>query len=39
MKTVTASEPGLQVPFFKPDLGAAEIQEVVETLQSGWLTT
>ena len=27
------------VPFFKPSLGEAEINEVVETLRSGWLTT
>lgn len=29
----------LQVPFFRPDLRQAEIDEVVETLRSGWLTT
>jgi perosamine synthetase len=29
----------LNVPFFKPDLTPVEIQEVVDTLQSGWLTT
>ncbi len=27
------------VPFFRPDLGDAEIDEVVATLKSGWLTT
>lgn len=27
------------VPFFRPDIGDAEITEVVGTLQSGWLTT
>lgn len=27
------------VPFFRPDLREAEIREVVDTLQSGWLTT
>jgi len=27
------------VPFFRPDLGDAEIGEVVATLRSGWLTT
>lgn len=27
-----------QVPFFQPDIGAAEIDAVVETLRSGWLT-
>lgn len=29
----------MQVPFFRPDLGEAEIAEVVATLRSGWLTT
>ncbi|MGH9647034.1 MAG: DegT/DnrJ/EryC1/StrS family aminotransferase, partial [Bryobacteraceae bacterium] len=29
----------LHIPFYKPSLGAAEIDEVVKTLQSGWLTT
>ena len=29
----------MQVPFFRPDLGEAEIDEVVATLRSGWLTT
>jgi len=28
-----------EVPFFKPDLGAAETDEVVAVLKSGWLTT
>jgi dTDP-4-amino-4,6-dideoxygalactose transaminase len=27
------------VPFFRPDLTEAEVQEVVATLRSGWLTT
>jgi dTDP-4-amino-4,6-dideoxygalactose transaminase len=27
------------VPFFRPDLGNAEIEEVVSTMRSGWLTT
>jgi perosamine synthetase len=27
------------VPFFRPSLTAAEIDEVVDTLRSGWLTT
>ncbi|MDB5081240.1 MAG: uncharacterized protein JWP00_3164 [Chloroflexi bacterium] len=27
------------LPFFKPSIGDAEINEVVETLKSGWLTT
>jgi perosamine synthetase len=29
----------MQVPFFVPDLGEPEIEEVVSTLRSGWLTT
>jgi dTDP-4-amino-4,6-dideoxygalactose transaminase len=29
----------MQVPFFRPDLSGGEIEEVVETLRSGWLTT
>ena len=29
----------MAVPFFRPDLGEAEIDEVVATLRSGWLTT
>ena len=29
----------LKVPFYKPSLGPEEIQEVVETLKRGWLTT
>lgn len=28
-----------KIPFFKPSLGEEEIQSVVETLRSGWLTT
>lgn len=31
--------PPLTVPFFKPDLGEDEIEEVVATLRSGWLTS
>lgn len=27
------------VPFFRPEIGEAEIDEVVATLRSGWLTT
>lgn len=27
------------VPFYKPSIGKAEIDEVVDTLQHGWLTT
>lgn len=29
----------LAVPFFRPDIGQSEIDEVVATLRSGWLTT
>lgn len=29
----------MHVPFFRPAIGAAEIEEVVESLRSGWLTT
>ena len=28
-----------KVPFFKPSIGKSEIDEVVDTLNSGWLTT
>ncbi len=28
-----------RIPFFVPEIGEAEIAEVVETLRSGWLTT
>jgi perosamine synthetase len=27
------------IPFFKPSIGKPEIEEVVDSLQSGWLTT
>jgi perosamine synthetase len=27
------------VPFFRPSIGQAEVDEVVDTLRSGWLTT
>ncbi len=30
---------GIQVPFHRPSIGQEEIDEVVRTLQSGWLTT
>jgi perosamine synthetase len=29
----------ISVPFFRPSIGEAEINEVVECLRSGWLTT
>src|ERR1051325_4522993 len=28
----------MEIPFFKPHITEAEIQEVVDTLRSGWLT-
>src|SRR5437867_3425283 len=28
-----------KVPFYKPSIGEGEINEIVETLKSGWLTT
>jgi dTDP-4-amino-4,6-dideoxygalactose transaminase len=31
--------PAMDVPFFRPALSEAEIQDVVECLRSGWLTT
>lgn len=29
----------MKVPFFEPDIGEAEIEEVVQCLRRGWLTT
>ena len=29
----------MQIPFFKPTITEEEVQEVVDTLRSGWLTT
>lgn len=29
----------LNIPFYRPSIGAEEIGEVVDTLQNGWLTT
>jgi dTDP-4-amino-4,6-dideoxygalactose transaminase len=29
----------LKIPFYKPSIGPEEINEVVDTLRSGWLTT
>ena len=31
--------PEMNVPFFRPSIGEAEITEVVKCMQSGWLTT
>jgi perosamine synthetase len=36
--TIAGTEP-LNVPFFRPHVGDAEINEVIATLRSGWLTT
>ena len=29
----------MKIPFSPPDIGEAEIAEVVDTLRSGWITT
>jgi dTDP-4-amino-4,6-dideoxygalactose transaminase len=34
-----STESGLKVPFQRPHLGEDEVDEVVETLRSGWLTS
>lgn len=39
MTTVLQDEFPLRVPFAMPDIGEAEIAEVVDTLRGGWLTT
>ena len=31
--------PNIIVPYFEPDIGESEIEAVVDTLRSGWLTT
>ena len=31
--------PTRKIPFSPPDISEAEIQEVAETLRSGWITT
>ena len=33
------AKPDLSVPFFRPHIGEDEINEVVTTLRSGWLTS
>lgn len=35
----TVFENNLNVPFMRPELGEEEINEVIDTLRSGWLTT
>jgi dTDP-4-amino-4,6-dideoxygalactose transaminase len=37
--SVQAPDTALTVPFFRPDLSSGEVNEVVDTLRSGWLTT
>src|SRR5258705_139172 len=39
MSSSSISTKSSNVPFFRPSLNDAEIQEVVDTLRSGWLTT
>lgn len=39
MPSSDASSTSSSVPFFRPSLNDAEIQEVIDTLRSGWLTT
>jgi dTDP-4-amino-4,6-dideoxygalactose transaminase len=39
MPSSTGSTTSSRVPFFRPSLNDAEIQEVIDTLRSGWLTT
>jgi perosamine synthetase len=34
-----AQAPPVSVPFFRPDIREAEVEAVVQTLRSGWLTT
>jgi perosamine synthetase len=36
---MTSATPRLSIPFFRPSLTDAEIEEVADTLRSGWLTT
>jgi dTDP-4-amino-4,6-dideoxygalactose transaminase len=36
---MTEQKTSLQVPFFRPEVGEAEVTEVVSVLRSGWLTT
>ena len=37
--SVTNYESPVNVPFLRPHIGEGEIEEVVATLRSGWLTT
>lgn len=38
-KTQSKNESSINVPFMRPALGEKEVEEVVHTLRSGWLTT
>lgn len=29
----------MRIPFFRPDIGSMEVERVIETLNSGWITT
>lgn len=37
--TSTVSKRAITVPFFRPSVTDAEVEEVVQTVRSGWLTT
>ena len=37
--SATLKQKPVSVPFFRPHIGEDEIDEVVKTLRSGWLTT
>jgi dTDP-4-amino-4,6-dideoxygalactose transaminase len=37
--SMDTATPAMQVPYHRPSIGQEEVQEVVRTLQSGWLTT
>ena len=37
--TSNAQATAVSVPFYRPELDSAEVEEVVSTLRSGWLTT
>ncbi|MDT7604254.1 MAG: hypothetical protein QOF61_2251 [Acidobacteriota bacterium] len=39
LRDVGDSAASVQVPFFRPQIGEPEIEEVVAALRSGWLTT
>ena len=39
MRPIDARQSPIQVPFFRPSISEAEIEEVVSCLRSGWLTT